>query len=69
MMTSHHHSCPVVVAMPFRCVKHPGPVPPPTTASGRSPLCACEAHLPSPSIPAYYVVQVVKNAGGFPQPL
>ena len=39
MMVSHHHSCPVVVAMPLRCVKHPGPVPPPTVASGSSPLC------------------------------
>ena len=39
MMVSHHHSCPVVVAMPLRCVKHPGPVPPPTVAFGSSPLC------------------------------
>ena len=47
MMASHHHSCPVVVAMPLRCVKHPGPFPPPTTASGRSPLCACKTrHYP-----------------------
>ena len=39
MMVSHHHSCPVVVAMPLRCVKHPGPFPPPTIAFGSSPLC------------------------------
>lgn len=39
MMVSHHHSCPVVVAMPLVWVKQPGPVPPPTWASGSSPLC------------------------------
>ena len=40
MMVSHHQSWPVVVWMPLRCVKQPGPEPPPTVTSGSSPDCS-----------------------------
>ena len=68
MMASHHHSCPVVVAMPLRCVKHPGPVPPPTTASGRSPLCICKMEALLPVHPRTWVVRSL-GLGGFSKSL
>lgn len=39
MMASHQKSCAVVIGTPFVWVKQPGPVPPPTTAVGKSPVC------------------------------
>lgn len=45
MMVSHHQSWPVVVWMPLRCVKQPGPAPPPTVTSGNSPDCDTQ-HTP-----------------------